>query len=81
MFGVYISPIYGEGNENALRRLKKEITNSQAEKFEKVRKWLPGPDSASNYYKAHKQCQADTGLWLLHSEKFAAWRAKPALRM
>jgi hypothetical protein len=81
IFGVHAPPIYGEGKENALRRLKREITNSQAEKLEKIRNWLSGPDASSNYHKAHKQRQTETGLWLLHSERFTAWKAKPTSRL
>jgi Cdc6-like AAA superfamily ATPase len=39
------------------------------------------PDPSTNYHKAHKQRQAETGLWLLESAKFAKWKDSAASRL
>jgi hypothetical protein len=95
IFGVHLPLIYGEGRERALRRLKKEIetsedasindavnrTRSQEERLGKIFSWLSAPDPSTNYHKAHKQRQAETGLWLLKSGKFAEWKERIASRL
>ncbi|ORY08455.1 heterokaryon incompatibility protein-domain-containing protein, partial [Clohesyomyces aquaticus] len=50
-------------------------SQSQAERLGKVCSWLSAPDPSTNYHKAHKQRQAETGLWLLESAKFAEWKS------
>jgi hypothetical protein len=52
-----------------------DLTLSQRERLSSVRGWLSAPDPSTNYHKARKQRQADTGLWLLESEKFTNWKA------
>jgi hypothetical protein len=42
-------------------------------KLAKIRQWLSAPDPFTNYQKALKQHQADTGLWFLKSEQYAKW--------
>ncbi|KAG9187069.1 hypothetical protein G6011_10177 [Alternaria panax] len=95
IFGVHLPLIYGEGRERALRRLKKEIessedtsmdgttnrTRSQEERLGKICSWLSAPDPSTNYHKAHKQRQAETGLWLLESAKFKDWKQSAASRL
>ncbi|CAN9201723.1 unnamed protein product [Alternaria alternata] len=95
IFGVHLPLIYGEGRERALRRLKKEIessedtsvdgttnrTRSQEERLGKICSWLSAPDPSTNYYKAHKQRQAETGLWLLEGEQFTRWKKSAASRL
>jgi hypothetical protein len=95
IFGVHLPLIYGEGRERALRRLKKEIetsedasmndtmnrTRSQEERLGKVCSWLSAPDPSTNYHKAHKQRQAETGLWLLESAKFTDWKESALSRL
>jgi Cdc6-like AAA superfamily ATPase len=56
-------------------------SQDQEEKLSKIRSWLSAPDPSTNYYKAHKQRQAETGLWLLESAKFAEWKERAASRL
>ncbi|KAI4934090.1 hypothetical protein J4E86_011472 [Alternaria arbusti] len=72
--------IYGEGKENALKRLRKEMQGRE-EKISQIRSWLSAPDPSMNYLKAHKQRQAGTGLWLLQNETFEEWKEDPASRL
>ena len=95
IFGVHLPLIYGEGKERALRRLKREIessedtsmdgttnrTRSQEKRLGNICSWLSAPDPSTNYYKARKQRQAETGLWLLESAKFAGWKERAASRL
>ena len=89
VFGVYLPLIYGEGEENALDRLKDAVaiknskgrTQPQEERLGKICRWLSAPDPSTNYHKAHKQRQADTGLWLLDGAKFAEWKERAASRL
>jgi hypothetical protein len=88
IFGVHLPLIYGEGKQNALERLRsaailkhKGHSQDQEEKLSKIRSWLSAPDPSTNYYKAHKQRQAETGLWLLKSAKFAEWKERAASRL
>lgn len=88
IFGVHLPLIYGEGKENALERLRsaailkhKGRSQDQEEKLSKIRSWLSAPDPSTNYHKAHKQRQAETGLWLLDSACFARWKASGASRL
>ncbi|KAH7074055.1 hypothetical protein FB567DRAFT_188329 [Paraphoma chrysanthemicola] len=80
IFGVYLSPIYGEGEKNAIRRLKKEVGMSE-EKLDKVCSLLSAPDPSTNYHKALKLRQPETGLWLLHSGLFEEWKRRAASRL
>jgi hypothetical protein len=43
-----------------------------------IRQWLSPPDISINYQNAIKRCQAGTGLWLLESNAYAAWKKDPA---
>ena len=97
IFSVYMSLIYGEGKENAIKRLRKEVresfedivqapvndteSRSQEEWLGKMCSWLTAPDPSTNYHKAHKQRQADTGLWLLEGAKLTGWKTSPASRL
>ncbi|KAH7386811.1 hypothetical protein DE146DRAFT_759229 [Phaeosphaeria sp. MPI-PUGE-AT-0046c] len=40
----------------------------------KIRKWLSAPDPSTNYQKALKLRQADTGLWLTESDAYTGWK-------
>jgi hypothetical protein len=40
----------------------------------KIRKWLSAPDPSTNYHKALKLRQADTGLWLIESDAYTGWK-------
>jgi hypothetical protein len=87
IFGVHLPLIYGEGKENALERLrsaailKHKGRSHDQEKLGKICSWLSAPDPSTNYHKAHKQRQAETGLWLLESAKFAEWKERAASRL
>jgi hypothetical protein len=52
-----------------------------ADKLGGICNWLSAPDPSSNYYKARKQRQAETGLWLLESPKFTRWKTRAASRL
>jgi hypothetical protein len=97
IFGVYLSLIYGEGRERALKRLMREVQGSledvcsfedsndtqssgesQQNWLTKMCTWLSAPDPSTNYHKAHGQRQDETGLWLLESERFTAWKVDAA---
>ncbi|KAF2124635.1 hypothetical protein P153DRAFT_325872, partial [Dothidotthia symphoricarpi CBS 119687] len=89
IFGVYLPLIYGENKENALDRLRsaavaknnKGRSQEQEARLGKIRRWLAAPDPSTNYHKAHKQRQAETGLWLLESAKFAEWKGSVASQL
>jgi hypothetical protein len=83
IFGVHLPLIYGEGKDEALVRLRREVRDPGGLKkwCDKICAWLSPPDPSSNYNKAHKQRQAETGLWLLDSAKFKEWKAAPASRL
>jgi hypothetical protein len=59
----------------------KTRSRSQEERLGKICGWLSAPDPSTNYHKAHKQRQADTGLWLLESATFQRWKENAALRL
>ncbi|KAH7069938.1 hypothetical protein BKA63DRAFT_569533 [Paraphoma chrysanthemicola] len=80
IFGVHLPLIYGEGEENALKRLQKEVEITK-EKLDRVCSSLSAPDPSTNYQKALKQRQADTGLWLLQSVLFEDWKKRAASRL
>jgi hypothetical protein len=88
IFNIHLPLIYGEGKENALERLRgaailkhKGRSRNQEERLRKICSWLSAPDPSTNYHKAHKQRQAETGLWLLESAKFAEWKERAASRL
>jgi hypothetical protein len=88
IFSVHLPLIYGEGKENALERLRsaallkhKGRSHDQKEKLGKICSWLSAPDPSTNYQKAHKQRQAETGLWLLQNARFAEWKEGAASRL
>ncbi|KAI1663836.1 hypothetical protein L13192_12233, partial [Pyrenophora tritici-repentis] len=77
-----------EGKENALERLRsaailkhKGRSQDQEEKLSKIRNWLSASDPSTNYHKAHKQRQAETGVWLLEGEQFTTWKESAASRL
>jgi hypothetical protein len=88
IFGVHLPLIYAEGQDNALERLRSAVilkykgrSHDQEERLGKISSWLSAPDPSTNYHKAHKQRQAETGLWLLESAKFAEWKERAASRL
>ena len=56
-------------------------TQDQEARLGQIREWLSAPDPSTNYHKAHKQRQVDTGLWMLESEKYTIWRVGAASRL
>jgi hypothetical protein len=89
VFDVHLPLIYGERKENALDRLRDAVaaknnkgrTQPQEERLGKICTWLSAPDPSTNYHKAHKQRQAETGLWLLQNARFAEWKEGAASRL
>jgi Cdc6-like AAA superfamily ATPase len=45
-------------------------------KLAKIRQWLSAPDPSTNYQKALKKRQADTGLWLLEGKQYVKWKTE-----
>jgi hypothetical protein len=41
----------------------------------KIRQWISAPDPSTNYQKALKLRQTDTGLWLLESDTYTRWKS------
>jgi hypothetical protein len=41
----------------------------------KIRQWLSAPDPSTNYQKALKLRQPDTGLWFLESDAYTRWKS------
>ncbi|KAF2845553.1 hypothetical protein T440DRAFT_460188 [Plenodomus tracheiphilus IPT5] len=93
IFNVHLPLLYGEGRQNASRRLKNEIhacanalTDARGGRSDTGRDqrvlalqlWLPAPDPTRNYQNAFKQRQGNTGLWLLHSERYISWKTEAA---
>ena len=46
----------------------------QDAKLCKIRRWLSAPDPSTNFQKALKLRQANTGLWLLKSDEYTRWK-------
>ncbi|KFY17204.1 hypothetical protein V492_00821 [Pseudogymnoascus sp. VKM F-4246] len=44
------------------------------EKLVKIRQWLSAPDPSTNYQKAIKLRESDTGLWLLEGDVYSKWK-------
>ncbi|KAL5371605.1 hypothetical protein DPSP01_014146 [Paraphaeosphaeria sporulosa] len=80
MFDCHLPLIYGEGRERALKRLKREIEET-GDRLGKICDWLSAPEPSTNYEKAHRQRQAETGLWLIEGEQFRRWKANAASRL
>jgi hypothetical protein len=90
LFDIYMPMIYGEGRQKAFRRLLREIDDAkdaapskacsadERGKLAKVHEWLSAADPSSNYQQALKLRQHNTGLWLLKSGQYQAWKTKPA---
>jgi hypothetical protein len=88
IFDIHLPLIYGEGRDNARDRLRSAVIlkhkgrgHDQEERLSKICGWLSAPDPSTNYHKAHKQRQADTGLWLLQSATFQRWKENAASRL
>jgi hypothetical protein len=56
-------------------------SQGQEERLGKICSWLSAPDPSTNYYKAHKQRQAETGLWLLDGSTFTGWKERAASKL
>jgi hypothetical protein len=53
----------------------------QEERLGEICTWLSAPDPSTNYHKAQKQRQTETGLWLLDGPKFTEWKQRAASRL
>ncbi|KAH8695894.1 hypothetical protein GQ44DRAFT_598393, partial [Phaeosphaeriaceae sp. PMI808] len=47
----------------------------------KIRRWLSAPDPSTNYQKALKLRQADTGGWFLEGREYTRWKTEAASRL
>jgi hypothetical protein len=90
IFGIYMPLIYGEGKDHAMKRLREkaqqesEVNNTERHRQKRLGKicnWLSAPDPSTNHHKAHKQRQAETGIWLVEGEQFMKWKASAASRL
>lgn len=62
-----------------VRNLHELKSNSSVDaKLCKIRQWLSAPDPSTNFQKALKLRQADTGLWFLESNKYTKWKTNAA---
>ncbi|KAJ4300817.1 hypothetical protein N0V90_002905 [Kalmusia sp. IMI 367209] len=59
----------------------KSHSRSHEERLGKICNWLSAPDPSTNYHKAHKQRQAETGIWLVEGEQFTRWKSSAASRL
>ncbi|KAF3004786.1 hypothetical protein E8E13_002498 [Curvularia kusanoi] len=75
IFSIFMSPIYGEGGENAKKRLNKKVQDAN-----RPARWLLTPDP-SNHHKALKQRTIGTGLWFLESASFSTWKRESASQL
>jgi hypothetical protein len=65
IFGICMTLRYTEGKDRAMTRLRQKVQRpikDIEERLGKICGWLSAPDPSTNYHKAHKQRQADTGL-------------------
>ncbi|KAL6155796.1 hypothetical protein ACJQWK_05013 [Exserohilum turcicum] len=69
IFGIHLPLIYGEGEENALKRLRRAAilkhkgrSHDQEKRLEKIYNWILTSSPSKNYHKALKQRQAKTRL-------------------
>jgi hypothetical protein len=84
IFGICMTLRYTEGKGRAIKRLRQKVQRPMKdieERLGKIRSWLSAPDPSTNYHKAHKQRQAETGLWLLEGEQFTRWKKSAASRL
>ncbi|KAE8840610.1 hypothetical protein P3342_006908 [Pyrenophora teres f. teres] len=90
IFDIQMPLLYGEGEEKARRRLRKEIRESSGDittnddgltrdkRLNEIYRWLSPPDPSSNYQKALRQRQHDTGLWFLRGKPYKSWKTSVA---
>lgn len=67
--------------ELRVRENTKTLSQSQKDRLDEVRRWVSAPDPSTNYHKAQKQRQAETGLWLLNSAQFENWKTAATSRL
>ncbi|KAH7379489.1 hypothetical protein BKA66DRAFT_571316 [Pyrenochaeta sp. MPI-SDFR-AT-0127] len=77
LFNIYMSPIYGEGKENALKRLRKEIHGDGA--CDLILKRLNPPDYAMIYRESLEEREDSTGRWIFRHPLFSKWLNGPDL--
>ncbi|KAH7548916.1 hypothetical protein BM1_10689 [Bipolaris maydis] len=84
IFDICMPLLYTEGKDKAIERLRRKIQKSTKdieERLGEICSWLSAPDPSTNYYKAHKERQAETGLWLLQNSRFTEWKKSAASRL
>ncbi|KAF1968464.1 hypothetical protein BU23DRAFT_558501 [Bimuria novae-zelandiae CBS 107.79] len=55
-----------------------EVRFPPDEKLPKICRWLSAPGPSTNYQKALKLRQADTGVWFLKGREYTRWKAEAA---
>jgi Cdc6-like AAA superfamily ATPase len=74
----YRTIIDSERVETSLHEVRLDIGDVKIQqKRDQIKNWLSPPDPSTNYNKALQQRQQGTGTWLLQSEEFAQWNARP----
>lgn len=58
-----------------------EVRSRSRGRLGEICQWLTEPDPTTNYHKSHKQWKAETGLWLLESEKILGWKVGAVSRL
>jgi hypothetical protein len=84
IFDIRMTLRYTEGKDQAIARLWQKVQRPMKdieERLSKICSWLSAPDPSTNHHKAHKQWQAETGLWLLESVKFDEWKESAASQL
>lgn len=77
IFGVYLPLLYGEGKENAVRRLKKEIASAivddnAPELRAELLGWIGGSQDTSGPISSPFP---GTGEWLMNTKEYQAWES------
>ncbi|KAF2630293.1 HET-domain-containing protein, partial [Macroventuria anomochaeta] len=71
MFNIQIPLIYGEGRQNAMRRLLNEIESRGG--LDRILKWLAPPEFATVYHESVSERESDTGQWIFSHSFFRSW--------
>lgn len=71
LFDIQIPLLYGEGRQNALRRLRNEIKSSG--ELGRILKWLAPPEFAMVYHEYISEREGDTGQWIFSHPFFRSW--------
>lgn len=77
IFGIQIPPMYGEGRQNAMRRLLKEIKSGIG--LDDILKWLDPPEFATVYHESIVEREGNTGQWIFGHPFFRDWLQKESV--